>query len=140
MWTNPITLEALERSIKYYTLLASSPDGLGWAYVAVGVTAILSAGGQLSTVLKGGDSEVLFDGGSAGQSLVGPDVPHADIQSCSLVSPMFSCRAFSLVRRPTLPKTKLIPSCPDHAHPPIDQGWYPSSPSRSRICRKGISK
>lgn len=68
MWTNPITLEALERSIKYYSLLASCPDGLGWAYVAVGVTAILSAGGQLSTVLKGGDSEVLFDGGSAGES------------------------------------------------------------------------
>jgi len=68
MWTNPVTLEALERSIKYYSLLASCPDGLGWAYVAVGVTAILSAGGQLSTVLKGGDSEVLFDGGSAGES------------------------------------------------------------------------
>jgi hypothetical protein len=68
MWTSPITLEALERSIKYYSLLASCPDGLGWAYVAVGVTAILSAGGQLSTVLKGGDSEVLFDGGSAGKS------------------------------------------------------------------------
>jgi len=68
MWTSPITLEALERSIRYYSLLASCPDGLGWAYVAVGVTAILSAGGQLSTVLKGGDSEVLFDGGSAGKS------------------------------------------------------------------------
>jgi hypothetical protein len=68
MWTNPVTLEALERSIRYYSLLASCPDGLGWAYVAVGVTAILSAGGQLSTVLKGGDSEVLFDGGSAGES------------------------------------------------------------------------
>lgn len=71
MWTSPVTLEALERSIKYYSLLASCPDGLGWAYVAVGVTAILSAGGQLSTVLKGGDSEVLFDGGSAGKSFTG---------------------------------------------------------------------
>jgi hypothetical protein len=67
MWTHPITLEALERSIKYYSLLASCPDGLGWAYVAVGATAILCAAGQLSTVLKGGDSEVLFDGGSAGK-------------------------------------------------------------------------
>jgi hypothetical protein len=70
LWTSPTTVEALERSIKYYSFLADAPDGMGWAYIAVGVAAIVSAGGQLTKVLNGGQSEVLFDGGSVGRYLI----------------------------------------------------------------------
>jgi hypothetical protein len=98
LWTSPTTVEALERSIKYYSFLADAPEGMGWAYIAVGLAAIISAGGQLSKVLKGGQSEVLFDGGSVGTSeLWFICAAVLIIKSCSPVSPMFSCRASSRV-------------------------------------------
>lgn len=68
LWANPTTPKALDRAITYYALLASAPDGMGWAYIALGVSAILSAASRLSKGMRGGESEVLFDGGSVGTS------------------------------------------------------------------------
>lgn len=68
LWTSPTTSHALERSITYYSLINSAPEGLGWTYMILGISAIWSAAGRLSKVLKGGQSEVLFDGGSVGRS------------------------------------------------------------------------
>lgn len=68
LWRYPITQEALTTSITYYSLLASAPHGLGWAYIAVGCVALLSAAGRMVKVFKTGKGEVVFDGGSVGES------------------------------------------------------------------------
>ncbi|RSH94342.1 hypothetical protein EHS25_004145 [Saitozyma podzolica] len=46
LWRTPLTSEALESSIKYYSILSNSPTGLGWVYIA------------------GNRGEIVFDGAS----------------------------------------------------------------------------
>lgn len=64
LWRSPVTTEAISHSIKYYSLLASAPNGLGWVYIAVGLVLLLSAGGRSIKGYRGSSGEVLFDGGS----------------------------------------------------------------------------
>lgn len=75
MWANPTTPKALDRAITYYSLLASAPSGMGWAYIVLGVSAVLSAATRLSKGMRGGESEVLFDGGSVGTSIAFSRLP-----------------------------------------------------------------
>ncbi|OWZ26648.1 hypothetical protein C356_06885 [Cryptococcus neoformans c45] len=67
LWRSPVTTEAISHSIKYYSLLASAPNGLGWVYIAVGLVLLLSAGGRSIKGYRGSSGEVLFDGGSLGK-------------------------------------------------------------------------
>jgi hypothetical protein len=67
LWRTPITEEALLTSISYYSLLSSAPHGLGWAYIVVGMVALLSTAGRAFKVLGTGRGEVVFDGGSVGK-------------------------------------------------------------------------
>ncbi|XAO26860.1 hypothetical protein I312_105701 [Cryptococcus bacillisporus CA1280] len=64
LWKSPVTTEAINRSIEYYSLLSSAPSGLGWVYIAVGLVLMLSAGGRSIKAYRGTSGEVLFDGGS----------------------------------------------------------------------------
>ncbi|TXT10998.1 hypothetical protein VHUM_01749 [Vanrija humicola] len=64
LWRSPVTPAALEQSIRYYSLLGHGPDGLGWVYIAVGVAALVAAGGKLVSGWRGKGGEVLFDGAS----------------------------------------------------------------------------
>ncbi|KAL0242215.1 hypothetical protein I308_105844 [Cryptococcus tetragattii IND107] len=63
LWRSPVTAEAINHSIEYYSLLSSAPSGLGWVYVAVGLVLMLSAGGRSIKGYRGTSGEVLFDGG-----------------------------------------------------------------------------
>ncbi|OXB33511.1 hypothetical protein J007_06819 [Cryptococcus neoformans] len=67
LWRSPVTTEAISHSIKYYSLLASAPNGLGWVYIAVGLVLLLSAGSRSIKGYRGSSGEVLFDGGSLGK-------------------------------------------------------------------------
>ncbi|ORY25241.1 ER membrane protein SH3-domain-containing protein [Naematelia encephala] len=64
LWRSPLTSDALQQSITYYSILATAPAGLGWVYVAVGVLALGSSAGRLWKDFLGKGGEVLFDGGS----------------------------------------------------------------------------
>ena len=66
LWASPTTPKALEMAIAYYSLLASAPEGMGWAYIVLGVSAVLAAASRLTQGMRQGESEVLFDGGSVG--------------------------------------------------------------------------
>ncbi|WVN90363.1 uncharacterized protein L203_105599 [Cryptococcus depauperatus CBS 7841] len=46
LWKTPITKEAINQSIEYYSLLDSAPVGMGWAYIVVGSVLLLSIGGR----------------------------------------------------------------------------------------------
>jgi hypothetical protein len=67
LWRTPLTSEALESSIKYYSILSNSPTGLGWVYIAVGGVAMASATGRLIKGLRGNRGEIVFDGASVGE-------------------------------------------------------------------------
>jgi hypothetical protein len=76
LWRSPLTAEALVTSIRYYSVLNAAPNGIGWAYVLMGVIALASAGGSLVKGYKGRGGEVLFDGGSVGElAFMRPSVP-----------------------------------------------------------------
>nr|ODN98665.1 hypothetical protein L204_02629 [Cryptococcus depauperatus CBS 7855] len=64
LWKTPITKEAINQSIEYYSLLDSAPVGMGWAYIVVGSVLLLSIGGRSVKGYRGKGGEVLFDGGS----------------------------------------------------------------------------
>ena len=74
LWRSPLTKDALEQSIYYYSLLSNAPTGLGWVYIAAGVLALASAGGRMMKDWKGRHGEVIFDGGSLCEG--GRDVHH----------------------------------------------------------------
>lgn len=67
LWKSPVTTEAINHSIEYYSLLSSAPSGLGWVYIAVGLLLMLSTGGRSIKGYRGTSGEVLFDGGSLGK-------------------------------------------------------------------------
>ncbi|WRT65387.1 uncharacterized protein IL334_002330 [Kwoniella shivajii] len=62
LWRSPVTPDALATSIKYYSFLSNAPSGLGWVYIAVGIVALLSAGGRAMKGYQGQSGEILFDG------------------------------------------------------------------------------
>ncbi|WVQ83507.1 hypothetical protein IAT38_005648 [Cryptococcus sp. DSM 104549] len=64
LWKNPVTADAITDSIKYYSLLAGAPVGMGWAYTFVGLVLLLSVGGRSVKGYSRPGGEVLFDGGS----------------------------------------------------------------------------
>ncbi|KAK6906882.1 hypothetical protein I203_100869 [Kwoniella mangroviensis CBS 8507] len=64
LWRSPVTPDALVTSIKYYSYISNAPNGMGWFYIAVGIVALLSAGGRAVKGYQGQGGEVLFDGGS----------------------------------------------------------------------------
>lgn len=72
LWRSPLTTDALDQSITYYSLLSSAPAGLGWVYVAVGIIAIASTGGRIVKGFSGENGEVLFDGGSLSERSLTP--------------------------------------------------------------------
>jgi hypothetical protein len=67
LWRTPLTSEALESSIKYYSILSNSPSGMGWVYIAVGGVAMASATGRLIKGFRGDRGEIVFDGASVGE-------------------------------------------------------------------------
>ena len=64
LWRSPLTKDALEQSISYYSLISDAPTGLGWVYISAGIIALGSAGGRMMKDWKGRHGEVIFDGGS----------------------------------------------------------------------------
>ncbi|WVW79678.1 hypothetical protein I302_101647 [Kwoniella bestiolae CBS 10118] len=64
LWRSPVTPDALNTSINYYSFLSNAPNGMGWVYIAVGLVALISAGGRAVKGYQGQGGEVLFDGGS----------------------------------------------------------------------------
>ena len=66
LWRSPLTSEALQNSISYYSLLSSATPGLGYVYIAVGLLGVFSAAGRTIKGARGNQGEVLFDGGSLG--------------------------------------------------------------------------
>lgn len=82
LWRSPVTAEAINHSIEYYSLLSSAPSGLGWVYVAVGLVLMLSAGGRSIKGYRGTSGEVLFDGGSLGKFFIRDNLAHP--LQCSL--------------------------------------------------------
>lgn len=67
LWRSPLTSEALQNSISYYSLLSSATPGLGYVYIAVGLLGVVSAAGRTIKGARGNQGEVLFDGGSLGK-------------------------------------------------------------------------
>ncbi|RXK35668.1 hypothetical protein M231_07041 [Tremella mesenterica] len=64
LWRFPLTSEAILESITYYSLLSAAPPWMGWVYVGVGASALLSSGGRGVKGWRGMNGEMLFDGGS----------------------------------------------------------------------------
>ncbi|KAL7422760.1 hypothetical protein Q5752_002054 [Cryptotrichosporon argae] len=67
LWRSPLTAEALQDSIAYYSLLGHGPAGLGWVYITIGLLGVAAVGSRIVSGYRGegdGNGDVLFDGGS----------------------------------------------------------------------------
>lgn len=68
LWRSPLTADAVENSLRFYSLVADAPGWLGWAYSSVTVVAVLSVGGRLFKGLREDRGEIVFDGANTGTS------------------------------------------------------------------------
>lgn len=57
--------------MRFYSLIAGASPWLGWAYMAVGSVAMLSAGGRILKGLRQDRGEIVFDGANVGESALG---------------------------------------------------------------------
>lgn len=64
LWRTPLTAEAVDVSIAYYSIVSEGPSWLSGVYLSVVAVALLSSGGRLWKVWQGQQGEMLFDGAS----------------------------------------------------------------------------
>lgn len=68
LWRSPLTVDAVENSLRFYSLVADAPGWLGWAYSFVMLVAVLSVGGRLFKGFREDRGEIVFDGANTGTS------------------------------------------------------------------------